>query len=49
MQKTVKTKAAGAGTEQNSDPGAEVLRPINDGPIASAGEPDATPPDIIIE
>jgi hypothetical protein len=49
MQKKLKTKAAGAASEQGADIQSDGFRPIQDGPVASAAEPDATPPDIIIE
>jgi hypothetical protein len=49
MQNTLKTKAAGAGADQTPDSTPDVLKPITDGPVASAAQPDATPPDIIVE
>jgi hypothetical protein len=49
MKNTPKTKAAGAGAQQAPDAPADVLRPMEDGPVVHNSEPDATPPDIIIE
>jgi hypothetical protein len=44
-----KIKTAGAGAQQSEEAPAEVLRPMKDGPIVFGQEPDATPPDIIVE
>jgi hypothetical protein len=49
MQKPLKTKAAGAGAPQAEDTMPDAMRPMKDGPVMSAGEPEATPPDIIVE
>lgn len=49
MQKITKTKAAGAGAAPAAEESVDVLRPIEDGPVMSAAEPEATPPDIIVE
>ena len=49
MKKPLKTKVAGAGAKKSAESPVEVLRPMEDGPVVFGQEPDATPPDIIVE
>jgi hypothetical protein len=49
MKKMEKTKAAGAGSQQPPDAPVDVARPKKDGPVVYSSEPEATPPDIIVE
>lgn len=51
MKTPVKTKVAGAGagSGQAQDAPADVLRPIEDTPVAFNGDQESTPPDIIVE
>jgi hypothetical protein len=49
MKNQTKTKVVRAGAKQSPESPAEVLRPMEDGPVVFGQEPDATPPDIIVE
>lgn len=49
MKNTLKKKAAGAGSEDTPESPADVLGAVTDGSVVFAAEPDAPPPDIIVE